>query len=96
MGVDVTVSGGLLPLSCRSLLFLCVRVISTLSFGYVRAPLPYRLVNAGLFDYKKKKKKNKSLKLASFCSQCTIVINRLWRIPETYMTQSITAFEIIV
>ena len=38
--------------------FLCVRVVSTLSSGYVRAPLPYRLVNAGLFDYKKKKKKN--------------------------------------
>ena len=39
--------------------FLYVRVISTLSSGYVRAPLPYRLVNAGLFDYKKKKKKKK-------------------------------------
>ena len=37
--------------------FLYVRVISTLGSGYVRAPLPYRLVNAGLFDYKKKKKK---------------------------------------
>ena len=35
----------------------CVLVISTLSSRYVRAPLPYRLVNAGLFDYKKKKKK---------------------------------------
>ena len=39
--------------------FLCVNVVSTLSSGYVRAPLPYRLVNAGLFDYKKKKKKKK-------------------------------------
>ena len=37
--------------------FLCVRVIRTLSSGYVRAPLPYRLVNAGSFDYKKKRKK---------------------------------------
>ena len=36
-----------------------VLVVSTLSSGYVRAPLPYRLVNAGLFDYKKKKKKKK-------------------------------------
>ena len=36
--------------------FPCVLVVSTLSSGYVRAPLPYRLVNAGLFDYKKKKK----------------------------------------
>ena len=39
--------------------FPCVLVVSTLSSGYVRAPLPYRLVNAGLFDYKKKKKKKK-------------------------------------
>ena len=40
--------------------FLYVIVVSTLSSGYVRAPLPYRLVNAGLFDYKKKKKKKKT------------------------------------
>ena len=39
------------------LIFPCVPVVSTLSSGYVRAPLPYRMVNAGLCDYKKKKKK---------------------------------------
>ena len=42
--------------------FPCVLVVSTLSSGYVRAPLPYRLVNAGLFDNKKKKKKKKKNK----------------------------------
>ena len=45
--------------------FLCVRVVSTLSSGYVRAPLPYRMVNAGLFDYKKKKKKKKMVNAGS-------------------------------
>ena len=37
-----------------------VPVVSTLSSGYVRAPPPYRVVNAGLCDYKKKNKKKTS------------------------------------
>ena len=45
------------------LVFPCVHVVSTLSSGYVRAPLPYRLVNAGLSDYKKKKKKKSHFQL---------------------------------
>ena len=57
VGAGDTVWGYLLGLSCRSFCSPCVLVVSTLSSGYVRAPLPYRLVNAGLFDYKKKKKK---------------------------------------
>ena len=32
-------------------------VASSLSSGIIRAPLPYRLVNAGTSDYEKKKKK---------------------------------------
>ena len=30
----------------------------SLSYGIIRAPPPYRMVNAGLCDYKKKKKKD--------------------------------------
>ena len=59
VGAGDAVWGCLLGLSCRSFCSPCVLVVSTLSSGYVRAPLPYRLVNAGLFDYKKKKKKKK-------------------------------------
>ena len=35
----------------------------TVSVGFILAPLPYRMVNAGSCDYKKKKKKNESLKI---------------------------------
>ena len=43
--------------------FPCVPVVSTLSPRYVRAPLPYRMVNVGLSDYKKKKKKKATVEL---------------------------------
>ena len=39
--------------------FCIVSLVSfSLSSGIIRAPPPYRMVNAGLCDYKKKKKKN--------------------------------------
>ena len=47
--------------------FPCVLVVSTLSSGYVRAPLPYQFVNAGLSDYKKKEKKKKSTFTGNEC-----------------------------
>ena len=50
-------------MSFESLSFPWLPVVSTLISGYVRAPLPYQLVNAGLCDYKKKKKKKKKLLL---------------------------------
>ena len=43
---------------CRSL-FSFAPVVSTLSSGYVRASPPYRMVNVGSWEYKKKKKKKK-------------------------------------
>ena len=62
MSVGVAVFGEFAVSFLSLFVVLYVCVISTLSSGYVRAPLPYRLVNAGLFDYKKKKKKNKLLR----------------------------------
>ena len=42
---------------CCFLLFSFFFVDFSLSSGIIRAPPPYRLVNVGLCDYKKKKKK---------------------------------------
>ena len=40
-------------------------VALTVSSGFILAPPPYRMVNAGLCDYKKKKKKKKKITLNS-------------------------------
>ena len=40
-------------------LFSFVLIAISVSTGIIRAPPPYRLVNAGSCDYKKKKKKKK-------------------------------------
>ena len=40
-------------------LFSFVQIAISVSTGIIRAPSPYRLVNAGSCDYKKKKKKKR-------------------------------------
>ena len=54
---------GLLPLGC------------TVSVGFILAPLPYRMVNAGSCDYKKKQKK----KISFFKSESSSESKSNWR-----------------
>ena len=71
-------SGGFAPSFLSLFVFLGVNVVSTLSSGYVRAPLPYRLVNAGLFDYKKKK-------IKKFQYKVNLIVNTLLILQVTFV-----------
>ena len=63
--IPLIVSGRYAPVSRCSCRLACMPLIPrlpyaagcTVSVGFILAPLPYRMVNAGSCDYKKKKKK---------------------------------------
>ena len=66
--IPLTMAGWYAPVSRCSCRLACVPFIPqppyaagcTVSIGFILAPPPYRMVNAGSCDYKKKKKKKKN------------------------------------